>query len=184
MERIDKNKQEGFALIEVMIAAVVFSIAAIGFMKLQSRALSESYENYASQQAQTIITDFIEKIRADRSFRANQTFIAGGILAMANNSSTPCTGDICQSGVFSYQAREIATAMGTAFPMNLSALCYIADVGTDQNNIRVDFIWRGKNNANPNNNLISDLTICPPNYNGGNPNLTDADRAVTVYARI
>lgn len=181
---MNKNKQTGFALIEVMVAALVFSIATVGYMKLQSRSLSDSYENYANQQARSIVSDFIEKIRANPAYRFTQPFTQGGILSLANNSPAgSCSGNICQGGQFSYQAREIATNMGAVFPANLSVLCYFASPA-DSNEIRIEFIWRGKSDTAPNNNLITNLDICPTTYAGNNPNLTPADRAVTVYARI
>ena len=62
-----KRNQAGVGLIEVLVALVILSIAILGFVGLQVRALAASQEASLNVQAMTLARDLSERIRMSRS---------------------------------------------------------------------------------------------------------------------
>ena len=73
---MSSKHQKGVGLIEVLVALLILSIAILGFIALQYRALEAANEAYARTQAMQIARDLGERIRA------NQFAITGYVAAL------------------------------------------------------------------------------------------------------
>ncbi len=57
------KKQRGFALLEVLIAALIMTIGGIAYMRLQQTGLRYSYNNYVRTQGMVIAENFVDTLR-------------------------------------------------------------------------------------------------------------------------
>lgn len=208
---ISKHRQSrGFALVEVLIAALVLAVGSAAFLKLQSISLKNSNNNYARTQATMIASSFVEQLRSNRGFfdlpaAARTNSIIGGTVAL---TAAPQNNNDCQSGAntvacvqatLNYQRYLTSLQMGGAFPQNLSLLCYREDTGSAavpavpatgtpgipavaavRGYLRVTYLWR--------NNLSSTKTAftaadCPTNFSGSLA-ATDLNNSVTIYVQL
>lgn len=61
------SKSQGFTLIEVMLALVIFSIGLLGLASLQGNSLQQSHNAYSRTQAMYLAYDILDRMRANRS---------------------------------------------------------------------------------------------------------------------
>ena len=76
-----KNTQKGVGLVEVLVALILLSIAVLGFVALQVRAVTASVEAGMNVQAINIARDLSERMRMNRA----------GLDEYKNVSSPPTT---------------------------------------------------------------------------------------------
>lgn len=93
--------QQGVGLVEVLVALVLLSIAVLGFVALQLRAVAASHEAGRNIQAMNIARDLSERIRANRD----------GLLEYKKAASTEnCASDTGENGKPDYSAGKFCTA--------------------------------------------------------------------------
>lgn len=63
---MSRFRQQGFSLLEVLIAMLILGVAVMGFAGLQVRALQSTGVAHVRSQAMTLATDTTERIRANR----------------------------------------------------------------------------------------------------------------------
>lgn len=63
---MSRFRQQGFSLLEVLIAMLILGVAVMGFAGLQVRALQSTGVAHVRSQAMTLATDISERIRANR----------------------------------------------------------------------------------------------------------------------
>jgi len=63
---MSRFRQQGFSLLEVLIAMLILGVAVMGFAGLQVRALQSTGVAHVRSQAMTLATDTSERIRANR----------------------------------------------------------------------------------------------------------------------
>lgn len=61
-----QNKQTGFSLIEVMVAALILSTAILGVIGLQTIGMKGTQQSYMKQQASSAVHNLLERMRANR----------------------------------------------------------------------------------------------------------------------
>lgn len=61
------NKDQGFTLIEVLIAVLVLSIGLLGLAALQATSLRNNHSGYLRSQATLLAYDMIDRMRANRN---------------------------------------------------------------------------------------------------------------------
>lgn len=71
---IARKNQKGVGLIEVLVALLILSVAVLGFVALQVRAVDATSEGINKVQAMNLARDIAEKIRTNRS--AVNTYVA------------------------------------------------------------------------------------------------------------
>lgn len=81
------NAHKGVGLVEVLVALVLLSIAVLGFVALQVRAVAASNEASMNVQATNIAQDLAERMRMNRSGLAEYKNIA--------TPSTTCASTFC-----------------------------------------------------------------------------------------
>ena len=75
--------QQGFSLLEVLIAIVVLSIGLLGLAGLQASSLRNNHSAYLRSQATFLATDIIDRMRA------NRLAALGGSYDIAMNAAPP-----------------------------------------------------------------------------------------------
>jgi type IV pilus assembly protein PilV len=78
---INPNKQSGFSLIEVMVAALILSTAILGMAGLQMMGMKGTQQSFMKSQAMNIAYNMIELMRAnsDGVLASNYVFTSSGI---------------------------------------------------------------------------------------------------------
>lgn len=109
-----KNSQKGVGLIEVLVALILLSIAVLGFVALQIRAVTATTEASMNVQATNIARDLAERMRMNRE----------GLLDYKSDESaaTKCAAEFCtpkEMAQYDYaQVSKHATDLG----MNMNVL--------------------------------------------------------------
>jgi len=87
--------QQGFSLVEVLIALVVLSIGLLGLAALQTVSLKVGHDSYQRTQATMLAYDVIDRMRA------NPVALTAGrydnVLANTNPGSTDCVLSTCST---------------------------------------------------------------------------------------
>ncbi len=73
-----RTKTQGFTLLEVLIAMVIFAIGMLGLAGLQGFALKENNDAYMRSQAVFFAYDMGDRIRANPDYWSNSIVQAGG----------------------------------------------------------------------------------------------------------
>lgn len=108
------NSQKGVGLIEVLVALILLSIAVLGFVALQIRAVAATSEASMNVQATNIARDLAERMRMNRD----------GLLEYKSDTSaaTKCATSFCtpkEMAQYDYaQVSKYATDLG----MNMNVL--------------------------------------------------------------
>ena len=96
------QKQSGFSLIEVMIAALILSIGILGVAGLQIIGMKGTHQSYMKQQAMTIVQSLTERMHANK-----EGVIAGNYVA--SNASVNCADlPVCNTATSSCSVADIA----------------------------------------------------------------------------
>ncbi len=176
------KKQLGFALIEVMLAALIMTVGGVAFMKLQQMGLQYNFNNYARTQGTLFAEDFIEQLRGNigllKAAQVSGTLISGSIsktepapTAAVNCSSTTQT-QSCAASLLALQKYLISQQMATI--ASDSILCY-QENAAGSGYLRVTYLWRDNSSEGQTASLD-----CPTTFNENKaPN-----NSVTIYAQL
>ncbi|WP_166168624.1 type IV pilus modification protein PilV [Acinetobacter sp. SA01] len=108
-----KNTQKGVGLVEVLVALVLLSIAVLGFVALQIRAMGASAEAGMNVQASNIARDLAERMRVNRS---------GLVGYVDNNEADNCATSFCDATkMANYDFRQVKTR-ATNLGMSINVL--------------------------------------------------------------
>lgn len=115
-----RSYQHGVGLVEVLVALVLLSIAVLGFVALQLRAVAASHEAGRNIQAMNIARDLSERIRTNRD----------GLLEYKKAASTEnCASDTGENGKPGYSAGKFCTANEMAAYDYMQVSSKAADLG-------------------------------------------------------
>ena len=90
MRRDKKNNMNGFTLIEVLVAMVVMAIGLLGLASLQALALKDNQDAYFRSQANLLIYEMGDRIRANPAYWSDQASVNSPIVEPVKNcSETP-----------------------------------------------------------------------------------------------
>ncbi len=197
------QKQQGFALLEVLIAALIMTIGGVAYMRLQQIGLQHHYNNYARTQGVTIAHDFIDTLRNNIDHFDN-TIIEGKIVAnnaelnpnepfdFNKNKSCLTTMSQASNGVptasttcdpkktFELQNTFIQQQLQASVPNSI--LCYrISQTGF----VRVTYLWKDNSKASQQIDLtqLQNGRYCPEKFN----TVVDAKlkhNVVSIYAQL
>lgn len=106
------KRQTGVGLVEVLVALVLLSIAVLGFVALQIRAITASNEATMNVQATNIARDLAERMRMNRDGLAGY---------VANTDTTNCATAFCSpENMAKYDFRLVSSrATGLGMSMNV-----------------------------------------------------------------
>lgn len=107
------NIQKGVGLMEVLVALLLLSIAVLGFVALQVRAIAASNEASSNVQATNIARDIAERMRINRD----------GLAAYVDNTATvDCSTSFCSaSQMANYDYRQVK-ARANNLGMNIAII--------------------------------------------------------------
>lgn len=108
----------GVGLVEVLVALLLLSVAVLGFIALQYRAVDAANEALARTQAMALAKDLNERIRANQFQLSNYAASLATSSASSVNcsSSRPCTSqEFAQADIKTIQDK--ATALGMQIQM-------------------------------------------------------------------
>ena len=95
------KRQTGVGLVEVLVALVLLSIAVLGFVALQIRAITASNEATMNVQATNIARDLAERMRMNRDGLAGY---------VANTDTTNCATAFCSpEDMAKYDFRQVSS---------------------------------------------------------------------------
>lgn len=83
-------KQQGFSLLEVLVALGVLSIGLLGLAALQTTSFRLNNQSYQRTQATVFLYDMVDRIRANPTGNYIQTLTAGPITVTTNCNATAC----------------------------------------------------------------------------------------------
>lgn len=122
------RRQQGFSLIEVMVAMLLLSIGMLGIAGIIVNNLKNNQSSYARGQASMLVADIVDRMRANRG--AAELTPSPYELALA---ATPAAG----GGVPGDDLRQWSAAVATSVPSGVGAVA--VDAAT--RNVTVTIQW-------------------------------------------
>ncbi len=183
MKRINRQKkQRGFALLEVMIAALILTVGGVAYMRLQQIGLQSGFNNAARTQGVTLINSFTEQLRSNVTLIRDGTatdktgsFIAGSVTAPTETVNCDSSTLTCARTMFNLHRYLTSQQMLQITPANNSRLCY-AESGTNAGLMRLTFQWRDNSPAGQ----AVNLTGACPAFNAD----INQNNSVTIYVQL
>lgn len=172
-----RKQQRGFALIEVLMAALILTVGGAAFMKLQGMGLQYNYNNYARTQGMAIARGLVEQLRSNIAY-AKSTDLNAQIKSTVTDyeptSTIDCSGSAatCATNVFKHQEYLISQQIAEVSPN--SVLCYREHASTE-GYVRVTYLWQD----NSEEGKTTNITDCPA-FDA----TTNLSNSVTIYAQL
>lgn len=91
------NHNNGFTLIEVLIAVLVLSIGLLGLASLQAASLRNNYSSYMRTQALLLANDMADRIRANPTGATAGSYNAIGPGGLPTTAPASCQANGCTS---------------------------------------------------------------------------------------
>ena len=107
------KRQTGVGLVEVLVALVLLSIAVLGFVALQIRAITASNEATMNVQATNIARDLAERMRMNRDGLAGY---------VANTDTTDCATAFCSPENMAKYDFRLVSSRATDLGMSMDVL--------------------------------------------------------------
>ena len=107
------KRQTGVGLVEVLVALVLLSIAVLGFVALQIRAITASNEATMNVQATNIARDLAERMRMNRDGLAGY---------VANTDTTNCATAFCSPENMAKYDFRLVSSRATDLGMSMNEL--------------------------------------------------------------
>lgn len=107
------KRQTGVGLVEVLVALVLLSIAVLGFVALQIRAITASNEATMNVQATNIARDLAERMRMNRDGLAGY---------VANTDTTDCATAFCRPEDMAKYDFRLVSSRATDLGMRMNVL--------------------------------------------------------------
>lgn len=122
-------QQQGFGLIEVLVALLILAIGLLGMASLQTTSLQQTSGSQARTQAIFLAEDIVERIRANRPNQA--------AYALAGQAAVACNSDfaITNGGVAVDDINEWRNALACLLPGGNG------EVAINGNVVTVDVTW-------------------------------------------
>lgn len=186
---IERKKEKGFALIEVMIAALVLTLGCLAFLKLQRTGMQYSFNDYARSQGVAISQGFAEKLRGNMIF-LNKAIDSGsissadtGLLSKLPQQSSDCQssrpGTDCAKAMLTYQSYLTGQQM-QALLKGQSRLCYLKH---NSATVRLTFMWVDNVASEEAKKNGIQETDCPATFDGA-VGKDFIDNSVTIYVQL
>lgn len=132
------SRQRGFTLLEVMISLVILALGLLGMTALQNEALSFNYAAFTDSQAQFLVNDMIERIRANPgSDRYRIAYIEPATTPPKDCAAVTCTP--VEMAVWDMSQWRAAVQVSTTLPGGESEI--ILDDATRTFTVSVRYEW-------------------------------------------
>lgn len=159
---MNKNKQKGVGLMEVLVALLILSIGILGFTALQIRAVAATDEAFNRVQAMNLARDLAERIRANRTaittYQSNlNTATQVDETALAANSKCLATTTCTNIQMANYDSAQIVSR---AKVIGLSIKMPVCPGITNSTRACIYVAW---NKTTPTDTTITSATACTKN---------------------
>lgn len=116
------TNQQGFTLVEVMIAFLVMAVGLIGMAGLQNASVSNNQSAYLRTQAMVLAFDMVERIRSNRVGAVSGT---GGYSGVAGSAVSGCntTAGCTQANLASNDVYEWLQSVQNNLPDGAGRIC-------------------------------------------------------------
>ncbi|MEH6824821.1 MAG: type IV pilus modification protein PilV [Motiliproteus sp.] len=84
------NREQGFTLIEILVAVLILSLGVLGLIGMESLALKNNMSAYHRSQATILAYDLADKIRANPAGQSNYVSLTGsdiGVSCISHSAS-------------------------------------------------------------------------------------------------
>lgn len=123
-------RDDGFTLIEVMVALVIFSIGLLGVAGLQTAGLKTTHQSYQRTVAVTAARDMADRMRANMTGVRNNAYSS---FTAAPSTDPGCTGSACTpASIALHDAFQWYASLANLLPSadKSSVSCTDVDTGT------------------------------------------------------
>ncbi len=121
-----RSLQQGFTLVEVLIAVVVLSVGLLGVAKLVMSAIHADDSAYMRGQATQLAYEMLDQVRANRPAALDGGYALGP--AYSDCITGPCTDDVlAQLDLFNWQGR-----LSQALPTGTGTVAIAPDGNNDE----------------------------------------------------
>jgi len=115
MYKVKFNQQQGFTLIEVLVAVVIMAIGLLGLAALQNASLRFSYDSYLRTQTTFFANDLFDRIRANPTVVYDLSITTTGTGGSSVDCST-ASADCPPASMMQYDIRSWAAQVDNTFP--------------------------------------------------------------------
>ena len=116
-------QQQGFTLLEVLIALVIFSVGLLGIAGLQMTGMKQTHNSHLRSVATTQVLDMADRMRANpqgvEAGNYSQVYAAAACPAPTDCASNPCT----PAQLAHYDVCEWRTETTNALPGSTAVVC-------------------------------------------------------------
>jgi type IV pilus assembly protein PilV len=103
------NRNNGFAMVEVLVAMIVMAVGIIGLLRLQAEGLKNSHSAYLKSQVVSLIDDMADRMRANEAGFKNNHYDTIDTSTLSSNPGFDCmTDNSATSSGTSCDAQELA----------------------------------------------------------------------------
>lgn len=160
-----QHRENGFTLIEVMVALVVFSIGLLGVAGLQTAGLRTSHQSYQRTIAVTAARDMADRMRANMTGMRNNAYS----FTSAPGSDPGCVSAACTyANIANHDAYQWYDSLNKLLPLTSLSSVSCTDVNTATTaldpgsaciiSVRWDSERKGVTGTGCNVNVAADLT--------------------------
>ena len=111
------NFNNGFTLLEVMIAMVIFAVGMLGLAGIQSISLQNEHASYSRSQAILLAYEMADKLKANPGGSINYVVDANTTTIAGYSDSTMCTANNCTiTNIVDYDIGLWKEAVSTLLP--------------------------------------------------------------------
>lgn len=190
MKPLNQQYSHGFALIEVMVAALVLTVGCLAFLKLQRIGVQYAFNDYARSQGVAIAQGFTEKLRSNTPFIHADDLQYGniksyttlsGVFPQENaNCQADTPGIACAKALLDYH-RYLTAQQMKAFIKGKSKLCYRKHPSI-KGSLRLTFMWVDSSSSKKVQKTFDSIE-CPESFTAQlDKDITDS--SVTIYAQL
>ncbi|MGN8157187.1 type IV pilus modification protein PilV [Salinisphaera sp. SWV1] len=161
--------QNGFTLLEALVALVVISIGLLGLLGLQTVAIVNTHVSKSQTLASIGADDIADRIRANPAADASLVY-AQISDSGTTQPQTDCTQSVCDpSAMASYDAWEWQQTLANTLPGGRGDVSCVSPTNPGSNDpcriYDVTVLWRGRDAAAGSG--TGDVSACPNASNGG-----------------
>lgn len=92
------SRQNGFTLLEVMIAMVIFAVGLLGLAGIQALSLENTSSSYSRSQAVLLAYEMVDRIKANSGVSGSY------VTAQSDAATEPAAGDLCDANTCNFAA--------------------------------------------------------------------------------
>lgn len=137
-KRFKSKAQQGLTLIEVLVAVLILSVGLLGMASMQSNSLQMTTGSLARSQAIFLANDIIDRVRANRSNRAEYN------VAAADDDLPACDLEYEPDTAELLAVNDVSEWLNSVVCLLPSTEASVA-IGAANNSIVVRILWQARN---------------------------------------